>query len=318
MGPALFIILLIQCVAVGTAYGDADQAYERGDYAVAFDEYRIRAERGEARAQLRAGWMCYYGEGVRRDASRAMAWYRKAAEQGDVTAMFNLAYGYEHGEGVAQDLAESRRWYGMVAGQRNATERLDFQWLTKTFLTLDAAQERAAREWAERQRIRAAQAAAEAKRAAAEAKQAAVAAAGAEPAPAPAAAPRPVRGTGEGRVPPATPGAAERFREPRLERIRRAAESGDEQAQVALGWIYSSGQGTPVDKGKAAGWYRLAAEKGNLKAQVALGWMYYNGEGVERNLEEAAAWYGRAASRGNEKARLMLRKIERILRRTAT
>jgi aryl-alcohol dehydrogenase-like predicted oxidoreductase len=106
---------------------------------------------------------------------------------------------------------------------------------------------------------------------------------------------------------------AEVFQDPRLEGIRQAAERGDENAQVALGWIYSSGKGIPVDKVKAAGWYRLAAEKGDLRAQVALGWLYFDGQGCGRNLQESAVWYGKAAARGNIKARQMLRKIRRLV-----
>jgi TPR repeat protein len=105
------------------------------------------------------------------------------------------------------------------------------------------------------------------------------------------------------------------FQNPRLEGIRRAAEAGDRNAQVALGWIYSSGKEIPVDKAKAARWYRLAAEKGNLNAQVALGWMYYEGRGIERNLEESALWYGKAAAQGDIKAGQMLQRIKLLLRR---
>ncbi len=309
-GFTLFIILLIQCVTVRADYYDADRAYETGDYAYAFNEYKRLAERGDARAQLRVGWMYYYGEGVGQDNALALVWYRKAAEQGDVTSMFNLAYGYEHGEGVRRDLDESRRWYGRVAGQRDAMERLDFQWLTKTFLTLNAAQARAAAEWAERKRLRSAKAA-EGARIAAEVPP------GTAPAPVETPpAPDPRKGHGGDALSPAAHTEVKMFRDPRLERIRRAAEAGDEHAQVTLGWIYSSGKGVPVDKAKAARWYRLAAEKGNLKAQVALGWMYYDGEGCGRNLEESALWYNKAAARGDTTARQMLKKIARLLRKT--
>jgi hypothetical protein len=204
---------------------------------------------------------------------------------------------------------------------------VDFERLTKTFLIPDAVQSRIAKALAEQKRIPSAKTAGEAGTAAGTAI--------AEAARVGTAAPEEVKNVGtaastpvvpppagtlkkdnESRVaaPPAQP-EREAFQNPRLEGIRRAAEAGDKNAQVALGWIYSSGKEIPVDKVKAARWYRLAAEKGLLNAQVALGCMYYNGQGLERNLEESAVWYGKAAAQGDIQAGQMLERINLLLRR---
>ena len=300
VGSALFIILFLRCLTVRADCPDADKAYELGDYACAFKEYKTRADRGDVRAQVNVGWMYYYGKGVPQDKAQALVWYRKAAEQGDVTSMFNLAYGYDHGDGVGRDVHESRTWYARASEQKNALVRLDLERLTKTFFIPSTAQPRIAKIWAEQNRVHPAKAADEARIA---------------DAPAKIAAPAPVvkKDKDESTSSPALNSEVEKFQDPRLEGIRQAAEAGDKHAQVTLGWIYSSGQGIPVDKVKAASWYRLAAEKGDLKAQVALGWMYYDGQGCGRNLHESALWYGKAAARGNIKARQMLRKIRRLV-----
>ena len=348
-GSVLCIIMFFCCVIAWAGLPEADRAYETGNYENAFNEYRILAERGDVRAQVNVGWMNYYGEGVPQDKGQALIWYRKAAEQGDITSMFNLAYGYEHGDGVGQDLNESRRWYRTIAEQKNALERLDFERLTKKMLPPNAVHDQAARVWSGQKKalavttadetIKAAAAveiaeAARLKTAPGKEKQPGGAAASqsqetrthASPGPAevPATtAPGPA-GAADARMPeggkdglpvsPSTKTGVERFQDPRLEEIRRAAETGDANAQVALGWIYSSGNGIPVDKARAARWYRLAAEKGNLNAQRALGWMYFEGQGVERDLKESALWYHKAADQGDIKAGQMLKRINRLMR----
>jgi len=322
-GSVLYIIILfMQCVPVRADYPDAVKAYESGDYTYAFNEYRTLAERGDVRAQVNTGWMYYHGEGVGRDKGQALEWFHKAAEQGDITSMFNLAYGYEHGDGVTRDVNESRRWYGKAAEQRNALERVDFERLTKTFLIPDAAQSQIAKALAEQKIIPPAKTAggtgipagtATAEAARVQTATPEVGKNGDQAASTPVEAP-PVltvkKDNGGSALSPSAHPETEMFQNPRLEGIRRAAEAGDGNAQVALGWIYSSGKEIPVDKAKAAGWYRLAAEKGNLNAQVALGWLYYAGQGLERNLEESALWYGKAAAQGDIKAGQMLKRVK--------
>jgi TPR repeat protein len=345
---ALFILLIIQCITVRAEYGDADKAYEMGDHALAFSRYKLLAERGDVSAQVNIGWMYYYGEGVSQDKSLALVWYRKAAEQGDVSSMFNLAYGYDHGDGVRRDLNESRRWYAKAAEQRNMHERLNFKRLTKTFLTPDVSNTGVtgvfnekiilSTKSGEESKIAAAAAAiAEPARLTAamreEERKSDLAASqwrklynrnSIDMVKLPTtevlstAAKIPIRMakmTKDGNTLSLSENTAiEIFPDPRLEGIRLAAEDGDINAQVTLGWIYSSGIEIPANKAKAAKWYQLAAEKGNLNAQVALGWMYYDGQGGERNLEKSAFWYDKAAAQGSIKAKQMLKKIK-LLRR---
>ncbi|CAL93151.1 tetratricopeptide repeat protein [Azoarcus olearius] len=92
--------------AAGAARADLDAgitAYERKDYAVAFQELQLPAVRGDAGAQFRLGRMYDEGWGVALNDALAAAWYARAAELGDASARYNLALMHLEGEGIPQD-----------------------------------------------------------------------------------------------------------------------------------------------------------------------------------------------------------------------
>ena len=86
------------------------------------------------------------------------------------------------------------------------------------------------------------------------------------------------------------------------QQVLSAANQGDANAQLRLGWMYSTGQGVRQNNAKALKWYRLAANRGDAGAQNNLGFMYEAGLGVPQNYKEAVNWYSRAASQGEEHA----------------
>ena len=123
------------------------------------------------------------------------------------------------------------------------------------------------------------------------------------------------------------------------EATRHAAERGDADAQLNLGFRYDTGRGVPQDDAEAVRWYRLAAKQGNAlapaqsrgsctakvrayrrttlkrsggtawppsratpNAQYNLGSMYGTGEGVPQDDAEAVRWYRLAAKQGNASA----------------
>jgi hypothetical protein len=62
-----------------------------------------KAEKGDAEAQLRLGWMYEKGDGRAQDYVEAVKWHRKAAEQGNAAAQNELGAMYYKGDGVPQD-----------------------------------------------------------------------------------------------------------------------------------------------------------------------------------------------------------------------
>jgi hypothetical protein len=91
--PALFVLVLL---AAGVAPARADfqagaEAYARGDYRAAFEEWQPYAEQNDPRALYNLGQMYRLGVGVEKDMAKAEQYYRRAAGQGHIGAAANLA-----------------------------------------------------------------------------------------------------------------------------------------------------------------------------------------------------------------------------------
>jgi TPR repeat protein len=67
------------------------------------------------------------GLGVAQDYAKAREWFEKAADKGDASAMNKLGWLYENGEGVTQDYTKARGWYQKAAdkGDASATAYLE-------------------------------------------------------------------------------------------------------------------------------------------------------------------------------------------------
>lgn len=104
--------------------GDMDKAlaaYERGDFPVALNEFRILARNaGNAEAQLKLGEMYFLGEGVAKDYAKARYWYVIAAKNGMVEAEYKLGVIYEKGYGARQDATKAANWFRLAAQQGHA------------------------------------------------------------------------------------------------------------------------------------------------------------------------------------------------------
>jgi hypothetical protein len=104
--------LAIVPVFADTAAGLA--AFKNKNYPLAFREWKVSAEAGQAEAEFDLGVLYAQGLGVRRDLTEAMTWYRKAAEQGNAAAEFALGQLYLRGWGVPRDEADAIRWFQMA------------------------------------------------------------------------------------------------------------------------------------------------------------------------------------------------------------
>lgn len=94
-----------------------------------------------------------------------------------------------------------------------------------------------------------------------------------------------------------------RLRKLRAESNRKAADAGDANAQVRLGYAFAEGAGVVKDKFEAVRWFRNSSGQGNADAQRALGYCYRDGEGVAKDQAEAFAYLKLAGLTDNESRR---------------
>ena len=115
------------------------------------------AEQGHAHAQSRLGVAYSEGEGVAKDAAKAVEWWRKAAEQGHAHAQSRLGVAYSEGEGVAKDVVLAYAWMNLAAAQEDDVKKLaidarDYYEITMTKQQLQEAQ-RLSSQWKQGQSI---------------------------------------------------------------------------------------------------------------------------------------------------------------------
>src|SRR5262245_42788213 len=75
------------------------------------------AERGDARAQTRLGFMLATGRGAPQNLIESAYWYRRAAEQGDPDAQYFLGECYDLGHGVPVDWILAHKWLNLSAAR---------------------------------------------------------------------------------------------------------------------------------------------------------------------------------------------------------
>lgn len=93
---------------------------------------------------------------------------------------------------------------------------------------------------------------------------------------------------------PGVPAPTESF-----EALQQAAESGNPDAMVRLGYRYQYGWGAPRDYQKARQWYERAAATGSANGMASLGYIYGFGQGVPADYQKARQWYDKAVAAGN-------------------
>ena len=81
--------------------------------------------------------------------------------------------------------------------------------------------------------------------------------------------------------------------------LKAQADQGDAFAQYTLGLQYLTTPGVEETNQLAASWIRRSAEQGFLEAQVALADLYRKGQGLPQDLFQAYVWSSIAALRGD-------------------
>lgn len=124
MRTLVIIIVLLFSFLLGVSSYSEDfnkglDAYNKGDFVTAFNEWKPLAEDGDANLQFAIGWLYANGKGIDRDYKEAVYWYQLAAKQGDERAQTSLALMYQEGEGVSIDKNKSYDFFQMAIKQGN-------------------------------------------------------------------------------------------------------------------------------------------------------------------------------------------------------
>ena len=88
--------------------------------------------------------------------------------------------------------------------------------------------------------------------------------------------------------------------------LKEIAYAGDANAQVQLGVIYLTGNGTAKDDAEAVKWLRKAADQDSALGERYLAEMYFKGRGVPADNEEAAKWLRLAAEQDDAQSQYNL------------
>ena len=136
--------LLALCVAPARAdFAAGVQAYDGGDYEMAFAEWRQLARAGDPMAQTAIASMYRFGEGRPANPVRAARWYRRAAKKGAVIAQLNLGEMYMLGIGVERDAVRAHLWLSLAAQGGNGWARETRDMLARRMSPTEIARARA-------------------------------------------------------------------------------------------------------------------------------------------------------------------------------
>ena len=113
------ILVLMWTIPSFAGYEEGTDAFDRGDYLIALQEFQALAEQNDPRGQYGLGVMHDIGEGASENPKEAAKWYRLAAEQGYADAQNNLGVMLNNGDGVARNYEEAMKWYLAAAESEN-------------------------------------------------------------------------------------------------------------------------------------------------------------------------------------------------------
>ena len=119
------LLFLLTGVSFASTSSDALAAFNRKDYATAFQLWERCAKSGDAGCQYDVGIMYIEGEGRPVDVKSGIEWFSKSAGQGNVKAQNRLGRLYLNGKVVTQDYARAMEYFmaaarqGYAAGQAN-------------------------------------------------------------------------------------------------------------------------------------------------------------------------------------------------------
>ena len=297
---ALALTVVLWSTSARADFKAGVEAYDRGDFLAAYEEWLPLARGGDLAAQRNIGHLYRRGQGVPQDAAVAVNWYTRAAEAGLARAQANLANMYLRGEGVLRDERAAAVWFQRAALEGHTISQFNLGLMYQQGLGV-AADLTKAMAWFSR--------AAEDDHEKSAETLAALKARGISPAPEEVLRAALFGGeTPEGR--PTSPPPAEGAAAPPAQTARATpAPRIDETAEVEPGLLAYRSQAYE----QALSLWLPLARKGNSEAQFFVGGLYMDGSGVEEDVVQAHAWWQLSAEKGHAKAQEFLDLIEALM-----
>ena len=130
MKPKILLFSLILSISfIGSTLAESNDvwdAYKKGNYKAAFNEWLPLAEKGSAEAQFNLAGMYAKGYGVVMDENKSFDWYKKSAEQGHAKAQYNLGVMYLIGIGITKSPSDAKHWLRLA--YENGIEDVEILW----------------------------------------------------------------------------------------------------------------------------------------------------------------------------------------------
>jgi len=110
----LLICTLGTMSTVNADFNDGWVAYTSGDFKTASKQWRLLAEKGDAKSQTNLGILYFNGKGVLKDYKQAVRLFKMAGDQGEAEAQFILGKIYIEGDGVPRSLRNAKYWINLA------------------------------------------------------------------------------------------------------------------------------------------------------------------------------------------------------------
>ena len=116
----LMLIFMTPTVGYGGSNNIGRNAFDKGNYATAFQEWSISATSGSTTAQLGLANLYANGLGIEKNMGKAAYWYSKAAKLGSSEAQYRVGILYFSGQGLDQNYQMAAESYMQAAEQNHA------------------------------------------------------------------------------------------------------------------------------------------------------------------------------------------------------
>jgi TPR repeat protein len=112
---AVIVSMWVASFCSAATLQEATSAKDRGDFAVAFSQFKQLAASGDAAAQFQLSLLYGSGRGTKLDAKEALYWLRVSATHGNPQAQSNLGVAFSKGRGVVPDPIRAYAWFAAAA-----------------------------------------------------------------------------------------------------------------------------------------------------------------------------------------------------------